>query len=285
VLRNYTDYREFLRQVLADKVKANPSFSLRAFSRRLRIAHSALSGVLRGTRHLSPRSALQVATLLQLPPEDVEYFCLLVEKETARTSVQREIVSNRLKAALPAGPVKGLSPDEFRVIADWYHFAILEYADTGNPDFHPSRLARRLRVPVAEVRAAIDRLVRLGLLGEHPDRRGCYRKANSYVRFETRAPSSAFVSNHKQILALASESIESQPVEERLFGSETVAFSKQELPKVRSLAEEFYNRLLKLTETSSPKTEVYNFGVHFFKLISTNAGGPARASRTAEGTS
>jgi uncharacterized protein (TIGR02147 family) len=281
VIYAHPNYRSFLRQILAEKVAANPAFSQRALAGRLGISHSTLSEVLNGKKNFSAESALRVGTGLALPRAELEYFCLLVERECARTPLQRESVNQRLNAIAPGGPRRDLSVDQFRVISDWYHYAILHYSRLPDADFDPARLARRLGISKLEVEAAIERLLHMELLEADPARPGSYRMTQDSVRVESAVPNQALRNYHRQIFTLASESLERQKPDERIVGSETIAFAREDLPKARALVAEFYKRILELSRSPSRKTDVCNVGVHVFSLLA--AAPAATGSPSTEG--
>ena len=57
-----------------------------------------------------------------------------------------------------------LSTDSFYVIADWYHYAILNIIRLDNFKSDPKWIAKCLGLSVVEVRGALERLERVGLI-------------------------------------------------------------------------------------------------------------------------
>ena len=122
----HQSYRTFLKSELADRVTANEAYSLRAFSKHLGVTPSMLSDVLRGKRNLSLDMALKISHRLKLEGKEVEYFSTLVQFDTAKTMELKAELQTRLLALNSKNDPHDLNVDAFKMIADWYHIAILE---------------------------------------------------------------------------------------------------------------------------------------------------------------
>lgn len=57
-----------------------------------------------------------------------------------------------------------LSDDEFELLSEWQHFAIIELSKTDEFQFDPKKIALRLGIHVEEVRDSIERLQRLNFI-------------------------------------------------------------------------------------------------------------------------
>jgi uncharacterized protein (TIGR02147 family) len=65
-ITQYSDYREYLRNVLEEKQQKNSRYSLRSFAKTIGVAPSSLSSALSGTRGLSTQHAQIVGKKLGL---------------------------------------------------------------------------------------------------------------------------------------------------------------------------------------------------------------------------
>src|SRR5262249_6676984 len=70
-----------LRELLARKTSRNPSYSLRAFARDLRVSHTYLSLVMSGKKTLAPKRAILFPRLLGLDSREEEAFLAAVTRE------------------------------------------------------------------------------------------------------------------------------------------------------------------------------------------------------------
>jgi transcriptional regulator with XRE-family HTH domain len=106
-----TSFRLFLQSELARRCARNPQYSLRAFALHLGVDHSTLSQWLRGRRPIMRRSIEILGSALGLTPAAVANY---------------EEHSGREHDDSPFGTGALLSGDTVSLIAEWYHFAILE---------------------------------------------------------------------------------------------------------------------------------------------------------------
>lgn len=92
----YFDYREMLIKELEERKKRNPSYSLRAFARYLKMSPSNLSTLLNARSGLSLQRALEIGEILGFSEEKMRYFCLLVEASDARCKKAKRMAQEQL---------------------------------------------------------------------------------------------------------------------------------------------------------------------------------------------
>lgn len=107
---NLEQIRGAIQREFIERCRKNPSYSLRAFAKYLNIDQSFLSKLLKGQRSITPDLAAAVGPKLGLKPKQV-----------------RELF-NSGTASLPG--FLSLSDDEFELLSEWHHFAILELSKT-----------------------------------------------------------------------------------------------------------------------------------------------------------
>ena len=265
----HRDYRSILKTALAERAKHREGYSLRAFSDRLGVSNSFLSEVLSAKKSLSVELAFKIAVRLELTNAETQYLCLLVQLEQEKEPAIREALLGRLKDLNPNRPAHDLSVDLFKLISDWYHYAILEL--TYLPGIQPdaATAARKLGISKIEAEIAIDRLQRLELL--ETDASGRLRKTRDYVIAESALPNGALKSYHRQILEKAMASLEEQSPGERISATDILPIDSKYLPEVDRLSREFSAAVLRLAERSVAKDRVCALAVHFFNL--TPSGG------------
>jgi uncharacterized protein (TIGR02147 family) len=149
------DFRFFLQEELVRRCKKNPRFSLRAFARTLDVEASALSKILNGKRALTKKMLHRMCDHLGIGPEEVGDY---------ERSLPRSRAGTRKGARAAEGDFRQVSVDIFNVIADWYHYAILELLTVRDFQKSPAWIAKALGISVSEVNFALERLLRLGLL-------------------------------------------------------------------------------------------------------------------------
>lgn len=257
------DYREILKQKFDQSRKRNPRFSLRAFSKKIGLSSSQLTEVLQGRHGLSPLKAGKIADALGMSTMEKEYFTDLVQSLDGRSEAEREIARIRLQKNSAEARFQQVPEDCFRVIAEWYHFAILELTEveTFRPDV--SWVAHALRISEDEAQAAIQRLARMGYL-EMTD--GKWISSESFRRTTRDVPSDAIRKFHSGVLRRALEALESQPVEQREFISLVMAIDSQLLPEAKKRLREFETEFCMAMNAAESKDRVYSLCMQFFEL-------------------
>jgi transcriptional regulator with XRE-family HTH domain len=241
------DYRRWLEQEYLERRSRNRLYSIRSFARQLGVSKTSLAEVLAGKRDLSKKNALLVAARLHLSPS---------EKTALLDAV------SRTRGRPVAHPDHRLSDDTFRVISDLYHYAILNLAKLPSHEARPEWLAERLHVPVSDVTAALDRLVRLDFLEIRDNR--LVRKVGSLDTVSD-APSGAVRRHHAQTLRLAEASLERDPVEAREFGVITCAVDASKVLLAKERIRAFRRKLAVELESKTPD-RVYTLSIQFFPV-------------------
>ena len=249
-----TDFRKYLQTELLQRCKKNPSYSLRAFAKSLDVDPSTLSKILKGKRPLGSKLIVQLGARCGLKPGDLKpYF-------------QDEVAAG----STPSHSFEQIALDRFAIIADWYHFAILELMTVKG--FEPSAkwIARSLGISVVEANMAIERLQRAGFIEIGKD--GKWRDISSGATTTIGPDMASAAHRHfqEQILAKAIEAISTVPLEERESSGAVMAIDRSKLPEARALITKFRRQLAKLLATDKDGDDVYNLSVALFPLTSIN---------------
>lgn len=247
-----TDFRWWLQKEFTDRSRKNPRFSLRAFAKLLDMEASSVSQILAGKRKVSAKLAGQICDQLSVPPD------------------QKRMLLSGLAKAVPAAAATPnyyqLTADAFAVVADWYHYAILELTFAENFQSSPKWIARKLGVSATDVTVAVDRLLRLELL-ENKDGRLVKTEAflSNYSEGQT-AP--ALKELQRQLLRKALEAIDHTPQEMKDITSMTMAASPDKIPEAKERIRRFRRELCAFLE-DGPRTAVFNLGIQLYPLSET----------------
>lgn len=273
----FDDPVEFLNFELRERQKRNARFSLRAWSRQVGYKNpSYLSHVLNKKRRLKPEFASKLASDLALKGRSLRYFELLVLNQNAGTETEQETYRKLISATRPkrAGSANHLSTETFALVADWYHWAIIEMANLANFNPDPKEIQKRLtaKVDLATIRKAIDRLLKAGLLTR--DGSGKLIRSNRDKDNETHAPAQpeAVIAYHKQMGSLALKAVSEQAPEERTFYGTTLTFRKENMKKAQDILKEAHLQLLQLAGHGADGEEVYQLNTQFFRLAGVPKG-------------
>lgn len=233
----------FLRETLIGRCKKNESYSLRAFSRDLSIEASALSKIIRGERSISKNMFDRISSSLNLSPKERSEF---LENDEA--------------------DFKQINEDYFRVIADWYHFAILELTHLKSFQSDSKWISEKIGIPKQEVNNAVERLMRLKLLSK--GKTGNWLDTGENLStVSVKYTNSAFKKLQRGVLEKGIEALNRTPFEERDQSSMTLAFSKKEMPRAKELLKKYRRQFVKEMENYETADQIYHLSFCLYPLI------------------
>ncbi len=242
-------HQDFLTQQLFERKKKNNQFSLRAFARILEISPSQLSGLISGKKNLTPKQAAHLIEKLELNEDD-------------STKMIREMHPGFKAPKTALTSIQTLTADQFRLISDWYHFAILSLGEFSDNQYSSRWISQKLGIDPTFAREAMSRLERMGIIRVKDGR---FKQTTKPLTTSKDVPSSAIRSYHRQNLQLASEKLESVPVEHREFLSITTATSRKKIERAKKMISEFSQKLSAELECENP-TEVYTLAIQLFPV-------------------
>jgi uncharacterized protein (TIGR02147 family) len=248
-----THAQEILRQEFKKRKDRNPHFSLRAFAKWLGTSPAQLSQMMAGKRPITLKSMNKFSERLGFSPLEKKkiFNSLLQQHDFIETTAQKKNLH--------------LQEDQFRLISDWFHFAILSLTRVKGAHSDPRWIARRLGIPVEQAHEALLRLQRLGLLELKP----FFRQLGDPIEMTSSISSEAIRKYHKQNLNLAAEKIETVPVEMREFQSMTLTLNPQKISAFKNQMDEFLQQAVELSE-SEIGTEVYQLNVQLFPITQSS---------------
>lgn len=228
----------------------NAVFSMRSYAKQLGVSSAALSEIMHGKRRVSRKIALRFAERLGL---DAAATGRLVDLfDDAKTA----------KESCPAARIP-LAEDQFKMIADWYHFAILSLADTKDFRAETSWIASRLGIDKDMAASAMERLGRLGMLTW--DDRGRLRFKHAAYKTSDHIASAALRASHAANLDLGRKALDDVPLEKRDFTAITMAVDPERLASAKVMIREFRDKLCSYLE-SGDRTQVYKFCMQLLPL-------------------
>jgi uncharacterized protein (TIGR02147 family) len=245
-----------LREQLATIQRSNPRYSLRSYALKVGVHVGALSCILNGKRTVSRKLAERMLQRLMLDPQQrSEILRLFPEK---RSQMKAE-------GALALEPrFLELSAEQFKIAAEWEHFAVLSLLKCDAARSDVAWIANRLRLTENRARQVVERLLDLGLVTLDSATGKLTRSKKSY-RTSDDVASIAMKKHHHQTLELAKESIDRDAVSERDLTTTTMAIDPRKLSTAKELIRKFHDDLSDLLE-SGRQTEVYRLSVQLFPL-------------------
>lgn len=247
--------QEFLQMKLQSFRDRNPSFSGRAFAKRLGISPGALSEILNGTRIVSRKIAARVCDRLFLDPME-------------RTLLLKQFPEKKIKTPPHEAQEKldymKLTSDQFKMMSEWYYFAILAFMKTSHFKSDVDHVADRLGLSRTQISQALDTLVRLQVLNILPD--GTWVRNPGGHRTSDGLRDVSIRKNHLETLELAKHSLNDQQYEVTDFTSLTLPLDIEDLPRAKEKIRAFQNELFLEFNTHKKPKEVYRLAVQLFPL-------------------
>ena len=263
---NETDYRNILKEKLEDRMRVNPSYSMRALARDLEIPATRLSQVLQGKQGISEEVAERMALKMSFSETEADFFCTLVKANDARSKTDRKIAQLKLATQFSPHASQRLELDTFKMMSDWHHQALLELTTTKGFKNDTLWIAKRLGISKEEAQGAAERLKRLNLLKEQGK---TLVQTHHNLEIPSEIPNDGIKKFHGQLLQKAMQAIHSQTVEERSVTSLVVALRLKDIPAFKEQIMAFlkaFNQNAESREKNKAPEEVYSLGVQLIRL-------------------
>ena len=233
--------------------RENPMYSLRAFAKKLDIPSGRLSEIINGKRNLSYKVACKIATGLSWSPKQSSEFLSLVLGDKHQITIDPTIGYTELEE------------DQFDLIADWYHTAILSLFETSDFQNSAQWIASRLGISHIEVNSALKRLERLELVVKTEE---FYALNTQGTSIPGGVPSKALRKSHEQELKLAMSSLEEVEMELRDISSMIMAIDLENIDAAKEKIRNFRHELCDLLEKGN-QSEVYSLNIQLIPLSKT----------------
>lgn len=250
-----------IRSHFAQLQRKNPAFSLRAFALKLDISPSALSEIMAGKRKVSKKMAVKLLDRMYLDPKESEEIKLLFDNRLNAPAVEGDGKSVLQKYKKNINFLK-LSSDQFNVISEWQHFALLSLMETTDFQSDVEWMAKRLSLSVPEVQKTLQRLIDLNLVTKKYNR---YTPTNESLTTSDDVANQAVRKSHYEDLKVAEKVLDHCPVELRDFTAVTVAVDKTKISEAKQMIREFQDRLTQFLEDGE-KSEVYKLTFYMYPL-------------------
>lgn len=237
-------FRLWLQKQFTDRCQKNTRYSLRAFAGLLDVDASTISQILSGKRSPSKNSLVRICEKLSASPKDLKVLGIhRIEDET--------------------DDFYQLSIDTFSVLADWYHFAILELTYVSGFQSDAKWISQMLGISIVETKSAIERLLRLNLLSQ---KNGKLFKTHETITNHTGLNTSvARKTLQKQVIQKSLTAIDETLQEEKDITSITMAIDPKNLDKAREMIKKFRRELCTLLEEGE-QSRVFNLAVQLYPI-------------------
>jgi uncharacterized protein (TIGR02147 family) len=238
---------------LKNRQSRNSAYSLRAFAQYVGISPASLSKVLKGKQNLSEKMAERIARRLGFSAAETEQFCL---------DVTYKGESNGKRASF-AAKIRHLDIEEFKSVAQWHHFAILEWISLRPGKVNVLEIADSLGLLPALVRESLERLVLLKYLKLRSDG---YHVRDRARKFGDGASSRAIREYHAQMISKAEKALTEQPIEKRNVSNAVLKISAAKYTEAITMIATFRDEMAKFCDHDENADSIYSLNIQFFLL-------------------
>jgi len=254
----HTEVSDWLLKHYAERKRKNPAYSVRSFARGLKVSAATLSQLMSGKRPLGQDTARRLADAFMLSPQERDWlFASTVKGNPSRKKVSEEEKEHNFFS---------IEEEEFQLISNWQHFAILALANVEDNRAESSWISKRLGISKMEAKEAFQRLIRLNVI-ELVE--GGFRRTHRKMTTTHDVPSAAIRKYHFSNLDLAKKSLETHSVENRDFTSVTLAFNREDMKEAKKMIKSFRRRFWNRMEGKNCE-EAYMLAIQFFPLNRNN---------------
>ncbi|PIR23728.1 MAG: hypothetical protein COV44_01330 [Deltaproteobacteria bacterium CG11_big_fil_rev_8_21_14_0_20_45_16] len=271
----YSDYRSFLRHYFQYFKATRKGFSYRSLNLKAGFkSPNFIKLVIEGKRNLTEKSSRAVATAFGLNKQSSMFFDSLVQFTQAKTTSDKQAAYERMLSSKRFREIKQVETDKYGFYSSWYISAIRELVCLENFEESPSWIASRLtpRISVAEAEDGLNLLIRLGLLSR--SKAGKLVQNNASLSTGHEVQSLVIAKFHKEMIHLASTSMERFTKDEREIGSVSLGIRSSDIKELKDRIFRFRQELVSdFGSRDKNITEVYQFNIQLFPLTANKSGG------------
>ncbi|MGE4106471.1 MAG: TIGR02147 family protein [Bacteriovoracia bacterium] len=264
----YSDYRVFLGDYYNYMKSHKRFFSYRYFAKAAGYSSSNFFKlIISGKRNLSPASTQRTIDAMGLSRPEGAFFTNLVGLNQAANSEERERFATALVLSAHFKKIYPLKEAQYNYFAEWFYIPIREMVGKPGFDENPAVIAQQLNptISTAQARKALDDLEQLGLVKR--DEGGKLVQCAKIVNTPDNVTSALVTKYHKQMIRIASESIDRFAKTERDLSAITLAVSDECAQEIKQLSRQFKEQVLELVAKDSGSVgRVYQLCLQLFPI-------------------
>ena len=246
--------QNLLRAGFVEMQTKNPRSSLRSFAQKVDIHVGALSSIMNGKRNVSRDMAERITRRLLLDPQKrTEILELFPEKRRKKVDPEAELTPRYLE----------LEATQFKMIAEWEHFAVLSLMNCADFQDDEANIAQRLGLTPTRVEEVLRGLFGAALI--RVNAQGKLERTHLSVRSSDDTINLSLRKSHEVTLDLARDSLHRDGIHERDFTYVTMAVDPRNFSVAKEMIRKFQDELSEVLEAGD-RTEVYRFSTQLFPM-------------------
>ncbi len=246
-------FDEFLKNEFLQRKKQNSSYSLRAFARDLGIQPSPLSAILNGKRAITSETKMKLGMALNLSLSEIN-----------KIKTKKEVNENNEKTEKIL--FCSIDNETFKVLSEWYHYAILELFEIEGFEQNNKWIAKKLGITTFEVKDALERLENFGFLTKTKGKLKVCPEHSFSSSLVSEITDEAKKRHQKILLEKSSKAISSVSIDKRDHSGVLFAINEEDLPKAKEMTKKYRQQMTALFNKNVKKTSVYQLQIGLFPV-------------------
>ena len=269
---NYSNYREFLRDIYAFQKEANKNFSHRFIAQQVGATSSGwFADIINGRISLTGRLMEKLTQLIHLNSNEREYFELLVRYDQAGSLDEKNGVVKKMTSCKGVD-ASIVSKDQFEFYSTWYISAIRELLFKYDFAGDYNELGKKMSptITAAQAKKAITILAKLKFIEKNRD--GFLKPVTTVIKKDPSFKSVHWANFMKANITLAIDALEKYDKDERDISAVTIGLSEKGLVLVKEEIAALRKKLLAISESDPSQDLIYNCTIQLFPLTKKSKG-------------
>ncbi len=260
----YLSARDFIRDILAWAKAHKPEFTHRLLLEKMEVSSTGfIANVISGKSNLNARQIVALADIFKLNPAESRYFQSLVEYTQARSIEDKGDALDSLRIQI-RGRNKKLDPRQYSLFSKWLYpmvFDLLAIFPVGENHQEVAAFFDGT-VKAEDIRKALQILEELSLIRKTPA--GTFEQSRTTLKTGDEIQSVDVFKYQQTALKKAIEALDKIPAEERSISVTTLPLSVEGLQRVKQAAQQFRDKVLKISEEDRNYDRVFQFNLNLF---------------------
>jgi uncharacterized protein (TIGR02147 family) len=252
MLVDQSELQKIIQHRLNQAQLKNPRFTLRAMAKKMELSSGALSEILSGKRVVASKLAQKICSKL-----DIDLH------EKSRIFYEPELAKDREKNKIGSEEIYQLSQDQFAMLSQWPHFALLSLLNTKGCQHNVDWMAERLGLSKKTLGEVLARLLRLDLV--RYDQHGKLLRTKKSLKTTDDLVSYSVRKSHLGDMELAKSLLDKVGVQHRDYTSISIPTDLKTLNKAKTLIRKFQDEMMNLLWTAEAD-QVYKMSVYLYPL-------------------
>ncbi|MBC7456763.1 MAG: DUF4423 domain-containing protein [Bdellovibrionaceae bacterium] len=266
----FYDPIHFLNEWFVYLKKSKDQFKLNDLAKKSEISTANLSLILSRQRPLTEKSFQKIINFIHLDATERKYLNQLrIIDQSENSELRIEALNQIVKICKN----KSLDSNDYKVfeyLTKWYYVAIFEMFNLDQMQLDPIWIQKKLikKISLLEIEQCIEFLKIHGYVTQNENGKWVQVKAQMDCREGVFKLSLGEF--HRQMLSLASYSIDSVKREDRFIMGQTMALSKDDFIKVKEIVERAIFQINEINKSANKRTEIYHIEIATFPLALEN---------------